>query len=243
MRFLANENFPGAAVKALEAAGHDVVWVRTAAPGSSDAHVLAWAVREERILLTFDKDFGELATATSLPPACGIILLRLPMPKPRDVGQQLAAVITARADWAGHFSVIEPVAFECGRFVDNPRRCECLTKTRRDDEARSDSDSRRPWHARFAACRLAPRRDGRVAAPRRRSRLGRGEALQPAVVQHRQQRVGDVADLDVACDRDAAVVVLELFEQALQHEPRCREVLNGHRSRSPMLMPHSAVLN
>ena len=27
MRFLANENFPGAAVSALEAAGHDVVWV------------------------------------------------------------------------------------------------------------------------------------------------------------------------------------------------------------------------
>ncbi|UYN97607.1 MAG: DUF5615 family PIN-like protein [Enhydrobacter sp.] len=27
MRFLADENFPGAAVTALEAAGHDVVWV------------------------------------------------------------------------------------------------------------------------------------------------------------------------------------------------------------------------
>jgi hypothetical protein len=33
MRFLANENFPGRAVKALEAGGHDVVWVRTATPG------------------------------------------------------------------------------------------------------------------------------------------------------------------------------------------------------------------
>ena len=28
MRFLANENFPGAAVKALVAAGHDVIWVK-----------------------------------------------------------------------------------------------------------------------------------------------------------------------------------------------------------------------
>jgi hypothetical protein len=61
MRFLANENFPGAAVKALVAAGHDVVWVRIAAPGTTDPDVLAWAAREERILLTFDKDFGELA--------------------------------------------------------------------------------------------------------------------------------------------------------------------------------------
>jgi predicted nuclease of predicted toxin-antitoxin system len=58
MRFLANENFPGRAVTALAAAGHDVVWVTVAAPGMSDADVLAWAARDERILLTFDKDFG-----------------------------------------------------------------------------------------------------------------------------------------------------------------------------------------
>jgi predicted nuclease of predicted toxin-antitoxin system len=108
MRFLANENFPGAAVASLEAVGHDVVWVRTVAPGMSDQAVLAWAAREQRILLTFDKDFGELARASTLPPACGIILLRIPMPKPDIVGQRLTAAITARDDWAGCFSVIEP---------------------------------------------------------------------------------------------------------------------------------------
>ena len=108
MRFLANENFPGAAVAALAAAGHDVVWVRTAAPGTTDPDVLAWATREERILLTFDKDFGELATRSALPPACGVVLLRTPMPMPRDVGRRLADLISARDDWAGHFSVIEP---------------------------------------------------------------------------------------------------------------------------------------
>jgi hypothetical protein len=108
MRFLANENFAGAAVRMLETAGHDVVWVRTAAPGMSDPDVLAWAVREERVLLTFDKDFGELAWASALPPACGIILFRMPMPKPSDAGRRLSDLITARDDWAGHFSVIEP---------------------------------------------------------------------------------------------------------------------------------------
>ena len=36
MRFLANENFPGDAVAALTRAGHDIVWVRTAALGSKD---------------------------------------------------------------------------------------------------------------------------------------------------------------------------------------------------------------
>jgi predicted nuclease of predicted toxin-antitoxin system len=67
MRFLANENFPGAAVTALVASGHDIVWVRTANPGATDRQVLNWAAREERILLTFDKDFGELAKTMALP--------------------------------------------------------------------------------------------------------------------------------------------------------------------------------
>jgi predicted nuclease of predicted toxin-antitoxin system len=108
MRFLANENFPGAGVGALESAGHDIVWIRTASPGATDTEVLARAVREQRILLTFDKDFGELARGSALPPNCGVILLRTPMPKPSDVGRRLAELITARDDWAGKFSVIEP---------------------------------------------------------------------------------------------------------------------------------------
>jgi hypothetical protein len=36
MRFLADENFPDGAVTALQARGHDVVWIRTAAPGRRD---------------------------------------------------------------------------------------------------------------------------------------------------------------------------------------------------------------
>ena len=108
MRFLANENFPGAAVGVLAKAGHDIVWVRAAAPGTSDPDILAWAVREGRILLTFDKDFGELARTSALPTACGVVLFRIPMPRPGDVGRRLAELVISRDDWAGHFSVVEP---------------------------------------------------------------------------------------------------------------------------------------
>ena len=83
-----------------------MVWVRTAAPGASDSDVLAQAVRELRVLLTFDKDFGELAKASKLPSACGIVLFRLPMPRPADV-RRLARLVNARDDWAGHFAVVE----------------------------------------------------------------------------------------------------------------------------------------
>jgi hypothetical protein len=73
-----------------------------------DPAVLEWAGREQRVLLTFDKDFGELAGKSSLPTGCGVILFRTPMPKPTDIGRQFATLITARDDWVGHFSVVAP---------------------------------------------------------------------------------------------------------------------------------------
>lgn len=98
---------PGNAVLTLRAAGFDVVWVRQDAPGMGDPDVLAWAVREQRILLTFDKDFGELAFGSRLPATCGVILFRIPMPPAQDAGTKIAATILSRTDWAGCFSVIE----------------------------------------------------------------------------------------------------------------------------------------
>jgi Domain of unknown function (DUF5615) len=107
MCFLANENFADAAVTALDEAGHAVVWVRVAASGTTDLDVLAWAAREERILLTFDHDFGELARGSAVPRRCGVVLPCTPMPRPVDVGLWHADPITARDDWAGCFSAIE----------------------------------------------------------------------------------------------------------------------------------------
>lgn len=108
MNFLANENFPLDAVEALRAAGHDVAWIRTDAPGSTDPQVLARAVAEQRILLTFDKDFGDLAFNAGLPTGCGIVLFRLQAGTSAQLAAQVAAAIASRTDWAGHFSVVEP---------------------------------------------------------------------------------------------------------------------------------------
>ena len=108
MRFLADENIPGETMARLRQIGHDVVSVRADMPGISDAEILSWAKRERRILLTFDKDFGELAWVAGLPRESGVILLRLPMPAAATAGAALAARIAERTDWAGHFSVIEP---------------------------------------------------------------------------------------------------------------------------------------
>ena len=110
MRFLADENIPGAVVAALAQAGHDVGWVRLVAPGMHDRDVLNWAYREDRILLTFDKDFGELARGQKAPEPdkVGVILFRFPMPGPGAAARFVLNVIASRDDWAGHFSVVEP---------------------------------------------------------------------------------------------------------------------------------------
>jgi predicted nuclease of predicted toxin-antitoxin system len=107
MRFLADENFPGAAVQALRAAGHDVTWVQEAAAGSKDEAVLQRAQDEARILITFDKDFGELAFRRGLPASSGIILLRITAPSAAHVAQVVREAIEQRKDWAGHFSVVD----------------------------------------------------------------------------------------------------------------------------------------
>jgi predicted nuclease of predicted toxin-antitoxin system len=108
VNFLANENFPLDAVEVLRVAGHDVAWIRTDSPGITDPQVLARAVAEERILLTFDKDFGELAFHAGLPATCGIVLFRLPASSAGQLAAQVAVAIASRTDWAGHFSVVEP---------------------------------------------------------------------------------------------------------------------------------------
>jgi predicted nuclease of predicted toxin-antitoxin system len=107
MRILANENFPGDAVAALRARGHDVAWVRSDAPGSTDVEVLARAQAQDRVVVTFDKDFGELAFRAGLPASSGVILFRISTPSSEHVAQVAVAALESRLDWAGHFAVVE----------------------------------------------------------------------------------------------------------------------------------------
>jgi predicted nuclease of predicted toxin-antitoxin system len=107
MRILANENFPRDAVDYLREIGHDVAWVRADAPGSSDREVLDRAQSDDRVLLTFDKDFGELAFRSGLPATCGIILLRFTATSSEHVAKTVAEALRDRTDWIGNFSVIE----------------------------------------------------------------------------------------------------------------------------------------
>ena len=76
MKLLLNENLGRSAAEALGHQGHDVVWIGDNFAGTQDSAVLAKAKREGRVLVTKDKDFGELAFKSGHAHD-GIILLRL----------------------------------------------------------------------------------------------------------------------------------------------------------------------
>lgn len=60
MNFLTNENSPRHSIKLLRNAGYDVASVIEDTPGAKDHDVLKRAHAENRIVLTFDRDYGEL---------------------------------------------------------------------------------------------------------------------------------------------------------------------------------------
>ena len=67
MKLLLDTCVWGGARRELEAAGHDVVWTGTWPIDPGDEEILTHAHREGRILVTLDKDFGELAIVHGIP--------------------------------------------------------------------------------------------------------------------------------------------------------------------------------
>ncbi|HEY4761320.1 MAG TPA: DUF5615 family PIN-like protein [Thermoguttaceae bacterium] len=106
MRILANENIPGDAIALLRQRGHDVVWIRTDSPGALDNDNLALAVAEQRLLLTFDKDFGEPVFRRGQKASCGVVLFRFSAPSSSAAAIMIANILESRTDWAGQFSVV-----------------------------------------------------------------------------------------------------------------------------------------
>jgi predicted nuclease of predicted toxin-antitoxin system len=106
-KFLANENVPTDAVQAARAAGIDLVWVRDTVQGAADDVVLAAAVAEGRVLVTFDKDFGEMVFNLGRTASPGIVLLRPKLRSAAFVAQFTVTVLTQPIDWEGNFCVAQ----------------------------------------------------------------------------------------------------------------------------------------
>ena len=89
MRLLANENFPLTSVKILEKAGFDIIYTGLDFKGILDNEVIDIAIKEERIIITFDRDYGELIFKKGLRPKAGVIYLRWDSFLPDEPGKYL----------------------------------------------------------------------------------------------------------------------------------------------------------
>lgn len=112
MRFLADESCDFAVVRILREAGHDVATVRDLARGATDNVVIDLAARENRILLTEDKDFGQLVYVhaavyeTNRP---GVIFIRFPgSARQALAGAILQLVAMGEEKIKGRFIVVQP---------------------------------------------------------------------------------------------------------------------------------------
>jgi predicted nuclease of predicted toxin-antitoxin system len=115
VRFLADESCDFGVVRVLRASGFDVAAVGEISPRATDEAVIALAVREARVLLTEDKDFGQLVYA-SAQPSPGVILIRYPGRARRDLFRAIGEV--ARRDETqlrSSFIVLQPGRIRFGR--------------------------------------------------------------------------------------------------------------------------------
>ena len=105
-RLLLNENFPAPSISILRAHDLNVLAMSEADASLVDPEVLAFAVSQDRILVTFDKDYGELVFARGLPPPPSVVLLRVTHYRPTDPAAWILDLIRDPASLAGQFVVL-----------------------------------------------------------------------------------------------------------------------------------------
>jgi predicted nuclease of predicted toxin-antitoxin system len=107
MRWLVDECVDAELVRQLRHRGHDVVYVAADGSGSTDPQVVLRAREEDRVLLTEDKDFGDLVFRfrLALP---GVVFLRI-LPEDRAIkwDRLSAAIEQFGTGLIGRYVVVE----------------------------------------------------------------------------------------------------------------------------------------
>ncbi|MCR4419230.1 MAG: DUF5615 family PIN-like protein [Clostridia bacterium] len=106
MRFLADENVDREIVVELRSRSHEVAYVAETEPGISDEELLSQANRKQAVLITADKDFGEIVFRQRRAIA-GAILIRLSgLPQEAKARLVASAIDRHLAELAGAFTVV-----------------------------------------------------------------------------------------------------------------------------------------
>ena len=107
MKILADEGIEKPVVLRLRAEGYQVKYIAEIAQGAADTDVLALSNQEEAILITADKDFGDLVFYRRYK-SLGVILVRLSdeLPSSEKANIIVDAINTHHKELFGAFTVI-----------------------------------------------------------------------------------------------------------------------------------------
>ena len=115
MNFLVDESVDRQVVDSLREDNHFVLYVAEMEPGISDESVLNLANQREALLVTADKDFGEMVFR-QLRITCGVVLIRLAGLLPETKGEIVASLMRKYGTEIAHsFTVITPNAIRIRR--------------------------------------------------------------------------------------------------------------------------------
>lgn len=118
MNILADESVEATTVHRLRADGHAVESISETTPSIPDDEVLAHAAAAGRVLVTADKDFGELVYRLGRAHS-GVILLRLAGLPSAERAEVVSEVFQdMAAELPGSFTVVEPNAVRIRRHPD-----------------------------------------------------------------------------------------------------------------------------
>ncbi|HNR97132.1 MAG TPA: DUF5615 family PIN-like protein [Anaerolineae bacterium] len=116
MNLLADESVDRQIVDRLRQDGHTVRYVAETEPGVSDDTVLDPAYREADLLLTADKDFGELVYRQGRL-SCGILLVRLAGLSPAQKAEVVGSALSRHSqELPVAFAVLTPRSFGIRRL-------------------------------------------------------------------------------------------------------------------------------
>jgi len=109
MNFVADEGIDRQIVERLRREGHEILYVAEMEPSISDEEVLNRANEKSALLITADKDFGEMVFHQNLLTIGGVVLLRLLGLSSERKAEIISEVIKSRiAELPNAFSVISP---------------------------------------------------------------------------------------------------------------------------------------
>ena len=106
--FLANENFPRPSTIILRENGFSVKSIQEDSPGISDDEVIKIALNSNLIILTFDRDYGELIFRYSKDNPPAVVFFREKGIVPEFAGSSLLTLLSnTEVSLVGAFTVIE----------------------------------------------------------------------------------------------------------------------------------------